>query len=125
MSLTVTLIAMAAYRSAGLSLVPDFVYEPDRGRANSIANLVSVAFTAVGIVLAMAFMPLKAAKTHNFADLSCGCRQQPYNGCRILVHFQRKRVTDDFNRRLEEYKRDYPENTKAKPSLWKNLTSSR
>lgn len=44
-SLFVTLFAMAAYRSAGLSLVPDIVYDPDRGRANSISNLVSIAIT--------------------------------------------------------------------------------
>lgn len=121
-SLTVTLVAMAAYRSAGLSLVPDFVYEPDRGRANSIANLVSVAFTAVGIVLAMAFMPLKAAKNAHFLPICLAVvGSSLITVAAYSFTFSEKRVTDDFNRRLEEYKRDYPEKYKSETVIVEEL----
>lgn len=121
-TLTITLFAMAGYRSAGLSLVPDFVYEPDRGRANSIANLVSVAFTAVGIVLAMLFMPLKSAKTAQFLPICLAVV-----GCSLITvavyafTFSERRVTDDFNRRLDEYKRDFPEKFKSETVVVEEL----
>lgn len=121
-SLTITLFAMAAYRSAGLSLVPDFVYEPDRGRANSIANLVSVAFTAVGIVLAMVFMPLKAAKNANFMPICLAVvGSSLITVAAYAFTFSEKRVTDDFNRRFDAYKRDFPEKFESETVVVENL----
>lgn len=109
-SLTVTLFAMAAYRSAGLSLVPDFVYEPDRGRANSIANIVSVVFTVVGIVLAMAFMPLKAAKAAEFLPICLAVIGSSLATVGVFtMTFSEKAVTADFEKRLSDYSKNNPE----------------
>ncbi|MEG2454124.1 MAG: MFS transporter, partial [Clostridia bacterium] len=65
-ALFITLFAMAAYRSPGLSLVPDFVDEKNRSEANSIANLVSVSFTLLAIVISLTFIPLKWAQSSKF-----------------------------------------------------------
>ncbi len=109
-SLCRTLCAMPAYRSAGLSLVPDFVYEPQRDRANSIANLVSVAFTIVGIVLALCFMPLKTAQAANFLPITLAVV-----GSSLIVvafyiwKFNEPAVVGNYETRLNNYKEKYPD----------------
>lgn len=109
-SLCFTLFAMAAYRSAGLSLVPDFVYEPQRGRANSIANLVSVAFTILGIVIALIFMPLKAAQSANFMPVTLTVAGSSLIVFAVyVVKFNERKTINNYQAELELYKQNFPE----------------
>lgn len=124
-SLFITLFAMAAYRSAGLSIVPDFVYEPERGKANSIANLVSVAFTVVGIALAASFMPLKAARSANFMPITLAVVGSSLIVVAIYIwKFKEKEVVDRFDKKLEAYKRDYPEKYHKETVVVEELSSA-
>ena len=124
-SLCIALFAMAAYRSAGLSLVPDFVYEPQRDRANSIANLVSVAFTIVGIVLALIFMPLKMAQAANFMPITLAVA-----GSSLIVvafyiwKFNEPAVISDYEKRLERYKTANPEKYRSETVVVEELNDA-
>lgn len=121
-SLFVTLFAMASYRSAGLSLVPDIVYDPDRGRANSISNLVSIAFTVVGIVLALVFMPLKASQSANFMPICLAVIGSSLMVVGVYVlKFNERTAVAKYKSELDHYKTDYPEKYKQEVVIVEEL----
>lgn len=124
-SLFVTLFAMASYRSAGLSIVPDIVYEPDRVRANSISNLVSVAFTAVGILLVLIFMPLKTAQAANFMPICLAVIGSSLIVIGIYaIKFNEQTAVKNYKIELDKYKTQYPEKYKNEVVIVEDLTKS-
>lgn len=102
-SLFITLFAMAAYRPAGLALVPDLVTEEYRNKANSISNLVSVVFTIFAVVLPMVLMPLKFAKAGKFLPVTVGViALTALTFLVFMLKFNEKKALADFDRQLAD-----------------------
>ncbi len=65
-SLVVTLFAMAAYRPAALSFVPDITPEPLRSKANAISNIVSALFNVVAIAIVTPLLTNKYIEDNSY-----------------------------------------------------------
>ena len=99
-----------------------FCVRPMGGAWNVYELLPAFIVASVVIVVAMAFMPLKAAKNAQFLPICLAVvGSSLITVAAYSFTFSEKRVTDDFNRRLEEYKRDYPEKYKSETVVVEEL----
>lgn len=111
-SLCISLIAMAAYRSPALSLVPDITPEPLRSKANAISNIVSALFNVVAIALVSPFLTKSNIAENNYYPVVIGIIVSSLITMAIfLKKVNENKYIEDFRRETEEF-----ENSSTKPA---------
>lgn len=103
-SLCISLIAMAAYRSPALSLVPDITPEPLRSKANAISNIVSALFNVVAIALVSPFLTKSNIAENNYYPVVIGIIVSSLITMAIfLKKVNENKYIDDFRRETEGF----------------------